>query len=216
MKLTTAVLAAGAAVSLTTAVVGATRLRQDARHQAERNEAFLTRNQLDWLAQMSTKGETAIPKPKRQHYWQGLHVPFIAPWSAEGILPGSIVRRNGAGIGYADELSRADRRRGVLGVRQSVAQGAGTPALGDVHPLRQRQAMTHMLCQVCGASTFDDAFTRWGERHLFLARAPEGHPFSEGEITSVAPTCLPCAQESISACPHLRTAREGPPSGPDR
>ncbi|MFD6597799.1 DUF6082 family protein [Streptomyces coelicoflavus] len=59
MKLTTAVLAAGAAVSLTTAVVGATRLRQDARHQAERNEAFLTSNQLDWLAQVSTSPDLA-------------------------------------------------------------------------------------------------------------------------------------------------------------
>lgn len=45
MKLTTAVLAAGAAVSLATAVVGAARLRQDARHQAERNEATVARNQ---------------------------------------------------------------------------------------------------------------------------------------------------------------------------
>ncbi|WP_445529733.1 DUF6082 family protein [Streptomyces cyslabdanicus] len=54
MKLTITVLAAGAGVSLTTAVVGAARLRQDARHQAERNEAVVARNQLDWLAQMST------------------------------------------------------------------------------------------------------------------------------------------------------------------
>ncbi|AWW36455.1 DUF6082 family protein [Streptomyces cadmiisoli] len=59
MKLTTAVLAAGAAVSLTTAVVGAVRLRQDARHQAERNEAVVARNQLDWLAQMSTNADLA-------------------------------------------------------------------------------------------------------------------------------------------------------------
>ncbi|MET8723789.1 DUF6082 family protein [Streptomyces misionensis] len=61
MKLTSAVLAAGAAVSLTTAVVGAARLRQDARHQAERNEAIVTRNQLDWLAQMSTDASLAKP-----------------------------------------------------------------------------------------------------------------------------------------------------------
>ncbi|MFI8093398.1 DUF6082 family protein [Streptomyces sp. NPDC086080] len=54
MKLTTAVLAAGTAVAFTTAVVGAARLKQDARHQTERNEAVLARNQLDWLAQMST------------------------------------------------------------------------------------------------------------------------------------------------------------------
>ncbi|MFG3293474.1 DUF6082 family protein [Streptomyces sp. NPDC048179] len=59
MKLTTAVLAAGAALSLTTAVVGAARLRQDARHQAERNVAVVARNQLDWLAQMSTNPDPA-------------------------------------------------------------------------------------------------------------------------------------------------------------
>jgi hypothetical protein len=59
MKLTTAVLAAGAAVSLATAVVGAAPLRQDARHQAERNEATVARNQLDWLTQMSTNPDLA-------------------------------------------------------------------------------------------------------------------------------------------------------------
>ncbi|MET9819675.1 MULTISPECIES: DUF6082 family protein [unclassified Streptomyces] len=59
MKLTTAILAAGAVVSLTTAVVGAARLRQNARHQADRNEAVLARNQLDWLVQMSTNPDLA-------------------------------------------------------------------------------------------------------------------------------------------------------------
>ncbi|CAM5549869.1 DUF6082 family protein [Streptomyces purpurascens] len=59
MKLTTAVLAAGAALSLTTAVVGAARFRQDARHQSERNDAVLARNQLDWLAQVSTNPDLA-------------------------------------------------------------------------------------------------------------------------------------------------------------
>ncbi|MFF5979348.1 DUF6082 family protein [Streptomyces olindensis] len=59
MKLTTAVLAAGAALSLTTAVVGAARFRQDPRHQAERSDAVLARNQLDWLAQVSTNPDLA-------------------------------------------------------------------------------------------------------------------------------------------------------------
>ncbi|MFJ1652601.1 DUF6082 family protein [Streptomyces sp. NPDC088337] len=60
MKLTTAVLAAAAAVSLTSAMAGAARLRQDARrHQAERNEAIVARNQLDWLAQMSINADLA-------------------------------------------------------------------------------------------------------------------------------------------------------------
>ncbi|MEU5898761.1 hypothetical protein [Streptomyces venezuelae] len=35
-------------------MVGAARLRQDARHQAEQNEVVVGSNQLDWLAQMST------------------------------------------------------------------------------------------------------------------------------------------------------------------
>ncbi|MEV5451788.1 peptide transporter permease SapC [Streptomyces sp. NPDC052535] len=72
MKLTTAVLAAGAAVSLTTAVVGA-RLTQDARHQAERNEAFLTGTQLDWLAQVSTS-----PALARLGFVRTGHLPFYA------------------------------------------------------------------------------------------------------------------------------------------
>lgn len=59
MKLSTAVLAAGATFSLATAVVGAARLREDARHQAELNETSVTRNQLDWLAQMSTNPDLA-------------------------------------------------------------------------------------------------------------------------------------------------------------
>ncbi|WP_447035453.1 DUF6082 family protein [Streptomyces sp. DSM 118878] len=59
MKLTTAVLAAGAAISLTTAGLAAARLRQEARHQAERNEAerneaAVARNQFEWLARVST------------------------------------------------------------------------------------------------------------------------------------------------------------------
>ncbi|WP_094212045.1 hypothetical protein [Streptomyces sp. 2R] len=148
-----------------------------------------------------------IARPKRQFHWQGLHVPFIAPWSAEQHLPSTIVRRTGVGgtgIGYADELSHVDRRRSVLWTRQAVARGSGTPFLAGVHPLRQRQAMSHMLCQVCGQSTFDSAFRQWGERHLFVARAPKSKPLGEGEVTTTPPICLPCARESVGACPHLR------------
>ncbi|MFI8221346.1 DUF6082 family protein [Streptomyces sp. NPDC085932] len=59
MKLTSAVIATGVAVSLTTAVVATARLRQDARHQAERNDAVLTQNQLGWLTHMSTNPDIA-------------------------------------------------------------------------------------------------------------------------------------------------------------
>ncbi|MET8379328.1 hypothetical protein [Streptomyces microflavus] len=148
-----------------------------------------------------------ITRPKKQFQWQGLHVPFIAPWSTEQHPPATIVLRTGVGgtgIGYADELSHVDRRRGVLWARQAVARGSGTPFLAGVHPLRQRQAMSHMLCQVCGESTHGSALRRWGERHLFVARAPKGRPLGEGEVTTTPPICLPCARESVGACPNLR------------
>lgn len=55
MKLSTAVLLTG----LSIVGVGAVRFFQEARHQRQRNEAILARNQLDWLAQVSTHPETA-------------------------------------------------------------------------------------------------------------------------------------------------------------
>lgn len=111
----------------------------------------------------------------RQFYWNGLHVPFISPWSGETVLPGTIVRGRsigGEGIGYQDEDSRVDRKAGVLWVRYSAVRGVGQPLLARVHALRQRQAMNRMLCQVCGRSTVG----RHDERHLFLVRAATGQP----------------------------------------
>ncbi|MEU3500471.1 DUF6082 family protein [Streptomyces hundungensis] len=65
MKLSTAILTTGAAVSLTVAGVASARLKQDARHQAERNETILAGNQLDWLAQTSTNPSLAeVWKPE--------------------------------------------------------------------------------------------------------------------------------------------------------
>ncbi|MEW1616083.1 MULTISPECIES: hypothetical protein [unclassified Streptomyces] len=111
----------------------------------------------------------------RKHFrWRGLHVPYIAPWTAETTLPGQIVRLagvGGTGIGYADEQPH-DRRMGILWTRQSLARGRGTPDLGGMHSLRQRQAVTHMLCGVCGASTFDSDFARAGVSGICTSRGP--------------------------------------------
>ncbi|MFD8965096.1 hypothetical protein ACFV0C_08840 [Streptomyces sp. NPDC059568] len=140
----------------------------------------------------------------RQFYWKGLHVPFIAPWEGEKSRSSTIVLRRGRGgegIGYADELSTVDRRKGVLWIRYGAVRGTGSPNLAGVHPLRQRQAMYHMLCQVCGRSTFD---RRSDERHLFLVRDVDGRPIGEGERTTTPPVCEPCAGESVRDCPHLR------------
>ncbi|MGW7068822.1 hypothetical protein ACWGII_37890 [Streptomyces sp. NPDC054855] len=138
-----------------------------------------------------------------QHYWNGLRVPYIAPWTHERQRPGTIVRsysRNGPGIGYRNEHP-SDRRDGVLWMRMPAVPGGGRPQLGDVHALRQRRAMTHLLCQVCAASTIGQLPD---ELHLFLVRAPDGRPIAEGETTTAPPLCVPCAVESVVDCPHLR------------
>ncbi|MCI3223974.1 hypothetical protein [Streptomyces sp. NP-1717] len=139
----------------------------------------------------------------RQFYWQGMHVPFITPWTGEQAQPGTVVLRTGRGgqgIGYADELSHIDRRYDALWIRRAAVRGLGKPDLAAVHPHRQRQAMSHMLCQVCGTSTFG----RPDERHLFLMRSADGRPITDGEQTATPPVCEPCAIESVGACPHLR------------
>src|SRR5690606_14635009 len=122
-------------------------------------------------------------------------------------LPYKVIRRvrpDGAeGIHYADEVSSADRRDGNLWVRWPALRGRGTPRLADIHPLRQRQAMSHMLCMVCATSTFNDEFRQWGGKHLFIGRAVDGQPIRDGERTDTPPVCLPCAVEAAEACPHL-------------
>ncbi|WP_053686962.1 hypothetical protein [Streptomyces sp. IGB124] len=69
-----------------------------------------------------------------------------------------------------------------------------------MHALRQRQAISHMLCQVCGESTIGGG----EERHLFLLAARDGAPIREGETTASPPIHLACALESVRHCPHLR------------
>ncbi|MGW1496844.1 hypothetical protein [Streptomyces sp. NPDC002402] len=60
--------------------------------------------------------------------------------------------------------------------------------------------MSHLLCQVCGESTFG----RSDNRHLFLMRDTEGRPVREGEQTAMPPIHEACAAEAIRDCPHLQ------------
>ncbi|MEU5834022.1 hypothetical protein ABZ820_10090 [Streptomyces diacarni] len=140
----------------------------------------------------------------QQYYEDGLRVPYVASWQYEdSYMPTPVERRHGvggAGIGYQGEARTGgvDRRNGVLWVRAPLARGRGRARLGSVHPLRQRQAMSHLLCQVCGADTFD----RNDERHMVLVRGET--PIREGERTASPPVHESCAAESVRDCPHLR------------
>jgi len=140
-----------------------------------------------------------------QLFWRGVPVPWVTPWSYEKTLPGRFVRHVNEDaeerVGYADEHP-SDRRDGVLWVRMSVARGRGKPDFAGLHPLRQRQAMTHMLCQVCGTTTVG---TRADERHLFVfVDRGTRPPVQEGETVLVPPVHESCALQSIERCPHLR------------
>ncbi|MDQ0829556.1 hypothetical protein QF032_001400 [Streptomyces achromogenes] len=139
---------------------------------------------------------------RRPLQWQGVQVPWITPWSSEGRPVAELVIRHGmggVGLGYADEAD-TDRRCDVLWVRHAATPGVGRPDLRSMHPLRQRQAMVHMLCQVCGTTVL----TLADERTLFLMHSRVGMPIREGEVTAVPPVHPDCARRAIAECPHLR------------
>ncbi|MFI7103317.1 hypothetical protein ACIBK8_28680 [Streptomyces sp. NPDC050161] len=142
-----------------------------------------------------------------QFYWNGLRVPYVAPWSREVRRPGKFERRYDgarARLGYTDEVTSVDVRHGALWARMPAVRGTGEPTLDGVHALRQRQCMSHMFCQICGGTTYDASYDRQEERFLFLVRAPDGHPIREGERTTSPPVHAACAREAVRDCPHLR------------
>ncbi|HEY8985686.1 MAG TPA: hypothetical protein VIU15_39710 [Streptomyces sp.] len=137
--------------------------------------------------------------------WQGIRVPWITPWTSEQHHVGELRRlmgRGGAGLGYRDEQPHVDRNRdGVLWVRPDPGSiRSGRPQFTGVHPLRQRQAMDRMLCQVCGLTVWG---TREDERALWVLRSG-GRPIAEGETTTAPPVHEACALQAVNLCPHLR------------
>ncbi|MEV5010585.1 hypothetical protein [Streptomyces sp. NPDC055692] len=124
----------------------------------------------------------------------------MAAWSAETPrAPAVVPHRTGQGIGYADEGLYDRDADGVLWIRQAIAPGSGRPLFPTIHPLRQRRAINRMLCQVCGADTLEQD----PERQLFVLK-DVGRPVEEGELTTAAPVCPPCALLAVEHCPHLR------------
>lgn len=59
MRLTTAVLFAGAALPAAVAAIGAARIRQETRHHGDRIEIAAARVQMDWLSQVATDHDLA-------------------------------------------------------------------------------------------------------------------------------------------------------------
>jgi hypothetical protein len=91
----------------------------------------------------------------------------------------------------------------VLWLREGNAPGAGEPQWAEVNGPRQRQAMRHPRCQVCGQPMAADMpipflFSRPELAALRLAEA-EGGPAT----TTTPPCCHACWPLATRLCPHL-------------
>ncbi|WP_320780221.1 hypothetical protein [Streptomyces sp. CRN 30] len=127
-------------------------------------------------------------------------VPYIAAWSGELQHLRRIVYSKHGGIGFADEAPEDRDQFGVLWNGRAVAQGAGHPRYGEVHPERQRLAMQYLRCQVCGGAPARDS-----RGMLWLIEDDRGRwaGWPERLLTTHPPICIPCANAAAVMCPHL-------------
>ncbi|WP_314175706.1 hypothetical protein [Streptomyces winkii] len=105
-------------------------------------------------------------------------------------------------IAFADERPYDRDSQGILWSRTPSQPGKGKPQFGQVHALRQRNAMERLLCQVCGGMADRNPDGILWLLPEELDRSPEAD--HEEVITTHPPLCLPCAHTSTKACPHLR------------
>lgn len=124
-------------------------------------------------------------------------VPYIASWSGEHLTRARPIAK-GTGIAYEHERPGDRDAHGVLWMRKTRAPGVGTPQYGKVHPYRQRQAMRHLLCQVCGGLADQN------EHGILWLLGQAEKPWPGAEMTAQPPVCLRCAGPASRACPHLR------------
>lgn len=138
-------------------------------------------------------------------------VPYITARRGEEAAPEGMLSLlpNGGGLCYLDEEPRDRDEQGVLWARctQNWENGwpAGPPQWKNVHPSRQREAMTELRCQVC--------ITRPASRtplgYLFLTTrrdATERADGAEGALSVQPPLCLEHALVATEQCPHVALA----------
>ena len=130
-----------------------------------------------------------------------LLVPYITSWSAEETPAPEVVHHSRGGIAYADEHIIDRDANGVLWTRVLSRPRHGRPIFGKVHSLRQRRAMSRLLCQVCaGPADRTDDGVLW-----MLKDHREDWPnWPETMACTEPPICLNCARISRRACPALR------------
>lgn len=131
-----------------------------------------------------------------------LVVPYVTKWSGEREPAVTVVERRGGGIGYARENLLDRDECGVLWSRCSSSPGRGRPEFGKVHTMRQRRAMTRLLCQVCGEPADRDA--DGGVLWLWKDHRDHWRDWPEGMWSTEPPVCVPCVGQAVRLCPALR------------
>ncbi|MGW0772001.1 hypothetical protein [Streptomyces sp. NPDC002676] len=124
-------------------------------------------------------------------------VPYITAWSSEVVDDPPVVYRLLGGIGYAGEVASDRTAEGVLMLRRPDRRGVGEPRYGKVHPGRQFQAMTDLLCQVCSEpADQNDRGTLW----LLEDSHEDWQGWPNGLVTTHPPTCLQCVRRAREEC----------------
>ncbi|MGI5526820.1 hypothetical protein ACQEVX_05135 [Streptomyces syringium] len=130
--------------------------------------------------------------------------PFIARTTGEPFPDlGDVISCDGR-VAYGDETPADRDTHGVLWARQAHRPDEGLPLFGKIHSARQRHAMLHLLCQVCGQEPDENA-----DGLLWLLPTLPGQPpddDGDGIITTYPPVCWPCADLALRQCPPLRRA----------
>lgn len=137
---------------------------------------------------------TTTAEPYVAHH-RGLRVPWVAQWSGElrydPVQP-YLDDEGRLAIRYADETPQ-DRDCGALWLRTGVDR-SGEPQFAKLNAQRQREAMLHGLCQVCGLPA----------QGSWYIPPPERRPNGRPHTTSTPPTCAACLEQAKTVCPHLR------------
>ena len=132
----------------------------------------------------------------------GSVVPYVGSWTDEELLSDKLIQHPAGGVGYADEVLTDRDEWGVLWARTATRIGSGKPLFKKLHPLRQRRAMSRLLCQVCAQPADRN---EQGNLWLFRERPSYEPGWPEGFPVTLPPVCTVCARLSVRMCPALRT-----------
>lgn len=133
--------------------------------------------------------------------YKGFQVPWVTRWTEEepSSAPAQVTldEHGEPVVGYRDGVEFRDEH-GVLWLREGIRRG-GEPQFAQVSAYRQRAAMLHRRCQVCGRR-IAERLIRWLMDPVQLTHLRDGTA-----LTFSPPTCSSCVDIALNACPHLRS-----------